>query len=354
MVPEYADTTDETQQVGAGSAVKIQLATEESEEIMWLTASQDLYVGTSSSEWIIAGTTTAVQTQAKIVSRFGSNRIQARMAGGGLYHVSPASRNIRQLTQSTPISMQAEHLIRKGVVQLDYQQAPELALWVVLEDGSLARCLMDSGSGMLAWDRITLQDGDLIESVAVVPWGDSDKVYMVVDRPVGATHHRFIEMLSDDKYLDSHIAGTGPTITTIVLPHLEGRVVTVRYKAGGKWYTTTRTVASFTITIPSSTEAYAGLPYEAVLKTHLVTSPDTEGLTKGIGRIFFRLYESDGFTVRHKASGPPAYVAVEGYSGSLYLSTDIPAGVDVSLRIESSDPVPVNIQSMIPEAEIGG
>ena len=351
MVPEYEETTETTQQIGAGSAIRITLATEEDERIMWIAGGQDLYVGTSSSEWVIAGSSNAVSARAVITSRYGSAEIQARMVGGGIYHVSQASRHIRQMGQGTTATMQAEHMVRPGVVQLDYQQTPDLCLWAVIKDGTAVRCLMDSGAGIMAWDRIQLQDGDIIESVAVVPWGDGDKVYLTVDRPIGATHYRFIERLSEYGYLDSSKSGSG---TTLSLPHLEGRIVTVRYKAGGVWYTVLRTVTSGTITIPSATEAVAGIPFPSVLETHFVTSADSEGLTKGIGRVFFRLYESDGFTVRHEDGGPPAYVEVEGYTGSVNISTDIPFGMDVSLRVESDDPVPVNIQSIVPEAEVGG
>jgi hypothetical protein len=367
MVPEFDDSEDTTQQVGAGSAVRLGLATEEDERIVWISAAQDLYVGTTSSEWVIPGTSNAVQARAIIASRYGSADIQSRYVGDGLMYVAPASRHIRQLSTGggAPLTLQAEHMVKVGITQLDFAQVPDMCLYAVLANGELARCLMEPSTGVIAWDRIKVRDGDSIESVAVVPGADRDYVYMVVKRTINGSAVRFIEVLQENEddspasqwYLDAAVSKSGAAFTTVTgLAHFNGQEVKVRYvPAAGGIAVATVTVSGGSVTIPSATYALVGLPYSAVLRTHLVNSADSEGLHKGIGRVFFRLYKSNGFMLRYDETSDPIPVDLpSGYTGAHYVTTDIPTMMDVGLRVESDDPVPVNIQSIVPEAEIGG
>jgi len=371
LVPEYVEVEDTTQQVGAGSAIRLRLATEEDERIVWIAASQDLYVGTVSSEWMIPGTSTAVQARAVMASRYGSASIQARFVGDGLLYVAPASRHIRQLSQglSQPITLQADHIVSPGIIQLDFQQTPEVAVYAALANGQLARCIMEPTASVMAWDRMVTRAGDAIESVAVIPGTTRDYVYVSVQRTIGGSVKRFIEVIQDNEddtvqnqwYLDSAVQKTAAAFTTVTgLWHLEGESVSIRYipsdPATGTEAVVTRVVTSGQVTIPSATHALAGLPYLARLKLNRIESTDTEGLEKGIGRVFFRLFRSSGFTMKHSdtAGAPSTPVVLSGYTGPLQVTTDIPSQIDAFIIIESSEPVPVGIQTIAPETEIGG
>lgn len=102
----------------------------------------DLYVGTSSTEWVVSGAD-ATKAKAAIASRYGSARIQARFIGASLLFVTPASRAIRQLGQSgPPITEQSDHMVRSGIVQMDFAQSPDMAIFAVAEkwtDGAMSR-----------------------------------------------------------------------------------------------------------------------------------------------------------------------------------------------------------------------
>lgn len=366
-VPEYAEGKKTTQQVGAGSAIRLKLATEEDESIQWIATSQDLYVGTTSSEWIIPGTSNATQARAIIASRYGSANIQARFVGEGLMYVTSSSRHIRQLStqMSQPLTMSAEHMIKHGVVQLDFQQSPDIALFTVLANGELARCLIEPAAQMMAWDRIRLRQGDAVESVAVVPGAARDLIYIVAKRIVGGQTRRFIEVLAENEddsiasqwYLDSAVEKSGTAFTTVTgLDHLNGEAVKVRYLAAGVPTTIDATVAGGSVTVPSTTYALVGLSYQAKLKTNWIDSVETVGLTKGIGRIFMRLFRSMGFTLKYSddAAAPSVPVVMTNYTGPKHITTDIPNLVDAALTIVSDAPDPVGIQSIVPEIEIGG
>jgi len=367
-VPEYTDVKRYTQQIGAANAVRLKLATEEDERILWIAAGQDLFIGTSSSEWAIPGTSNATQARAQIVSRYGSGDVQGRFVGAGIAYVSPSSRHVRQFGSGQTLTLQADHIVKPGVVQLDFQQVPDVALWCVLANGELVRCLIDGGTQTVAWSRVRMRAGDLVESVAVAPGADRDFVYVVVRRTINGATKRFIEVLRENEddtleaqwYLDAAVQKTGASFTTITgLTHLAGQAVKVRRG------TTLQdaTVEDVTVdgsgvaTISASTYALVGLPFTSRAITQRIEGPDSEGLSKQVGRVFFRLFRSNAFTIRHTTdlSAPSVPVSITPcYTGAYHVTAGMPSLEDMALVIDSDDPVPLGIQTIVPETTIGG
>ncbi len=368
-VPEYADTVKDTTQIGAGNAIRIILATEEDESILWMAGGQDLYVGTTCSEWVIAGQSNATQAKAQLVSRYGSANIQSRFVGEAIMFVTPASRHIRQLAVGggalqPPLTAQAEHLVKDGIVQFDFAQSPNISLFAVVSTGDAIRCLMEPSSGIMAWDRIRVRSGDAIESVCIVPGATRDMVYFVVKRTINSLTRRFIEVLQeneDDIFTNQWYLDAGASFSsggTLSVPWLANQLVTYRYSVGGVETIATGTVnASGQLTVPTADAVQVGLPFVSYLKTHRIEALETEGLTKGVGTVFFRLFRSYSFILRYSKDTtlPAMPVSLTGpYTGPLPVSTDIPMSIDAELVIESSDPVPVGIQTIVPNTEIGG
>jgi hypothetical protein len=443
--PEYETVTETTQQIGDSNAIQIRLATEENERILWIAAGKDLYIGTTSSEWAVPGGVTATSVQATIISRYGSADIQARMVGDSLLFVSPSSRHVRQMKTGDPVpplSIQAEHMIKDGIVQIDFQQSPDVCIYAVLSTGDMVRCIMEPTSGIFAWDRVRTKALDLIESVCVVPGSDEDLVYVCVKRIIGANTVRMIELFQENDdtdydeswYLDSALSATNATpFHAITLAHLPSVSVDIAYKSGtslafdtvttdangialiplsgstvypsisvtintptltGFSGLTTNALAGLAVrgtgipdgttissntatectmsgnasasgtvsveigTLVTTTFMIGGLPYTATLKTHRIESMETEGLTKAVGRLFFRLLNSYGFTIKYSSvSGTPQAVVIPTatpYTGPIHVTTDIPTLIDAEIIIESSDPVPVGIQIILPETVLGG
>lgn len=370
-VAEYADTENETQQIGAGNAIQIRLSTEEDESILWMAGGGDLYVGTSSTEWVVSGASDATKAKAAIASRYGSARVQARFIGASLLFVTPASRAIRQLGQSgPPITEQSDHMVRSGIVQMDFAQSPDMAIFAVLKNGQMVRCLEEPSMNVTAWDRIELRDGDAIESVAIIPNSDRDNVYIVARRVINGVPYRFIELFQENEddtiqnqwYLDAATATESAAPFSVIngLERFNGETVTVRYIPSGSTnaVVTTLAVATGSITIPPSTFALVGLPYSYRLVTNRIESSDTEGLVKAIGKVFFRLYRSFGFTLKYTDDQSKPFIKVDvpepTYSGPLEVTAAFPLETDASLIFESDDPVPIGIQTIVPEAQVGG
>lgn len=367
-VPDYTDVKRYTQQIGAANAVRLKLATEEDERILWIAAGQDLFIGTGSSEWAIPGTSNATQARAQIVSRYGSADIQGRFVGAGIAYVSPSSRHVRQFGSGQTLTLQADHIVKPGVVQLDFQQVPDVALWCVLANGELARCLIDDGTQTVAWSRVRMRSGDLAESVAVAPGADRDYVYVVVKRTINGATKRFIELfreneddtLSEQWYLDAAVEKTGASFTTVTgLTHLANQAVKVRRGTT----VADATVVDVTVdgtgvaTIPASTYALVGLPFASRAITQRIEGPETEGYSKQVGQVFLRLFRANSFTLRHSTDPAIPSVPVDlvpCFSGPFQVTAGLPAMVDSALVIDSDDPVPLGIQTIVPETTIGG
>lgn len=369
-ITEYADVVRTTQQIAAANAVRIRLATEENERIVWIACKDNIYVGTSSSEWVIAGATDATRIEAQLVSRYGSYNIQARFVADAVVYVSASSRHVRQLSaQGTSLTAWADHMIKAGVTQMDFQQAPEVALWCVLKDGTVARCLFELEQGATAWMRFEVRSGDLVESVCVVPGADRDEVYFVVKRTVNSAVVRFIEKLKENTdatyatqwYLDAAAYKGASSFTTFSgLTHLASQSITLRHGTSltdGVVETVIVSAGGVATLTTAATWCYAGLGYETRLRLPRIEFTETEGLKKAIGTVFFRLYRCANFTLRRSTdvSLPivPVVLGTDCYSGPFPLTTDFPTGTDADLVIDSNDPVPLGIQTIVPEIAVG-
>jgi hypothetical protein len=379
-VAEYEAGTETTQQVGPGSAIRIKLATEEDETIRWIAGKDNLMIGTSSSEWVIENANNALQVRATMVSRYGSAFIQARFVGSALLYVSSSAKNIRQIASDLqpPLTAQAEHMISGGVTQIDFQQAPNVCLYAVLVNGEIARCVFDQSLGVMAWDRIRLRTGDKVLSIAVMPGSDMDKVYIVTERTINSVVTRNIEYFKENDdllsttrwYLDLAVQKSASAFTTVSgLTHLASQActylayVTQKTVAGvvvaAHWHLDTTTPSAGGVaTVEEATYAIVGLGYSSRLKTMRIDNAGSEGLQKQIGNVFFRLKDSASFDVSWGA------LAVQGtdaiipgtdptYSGPLQITTDAASTYDAELIIDSNDPVPCGIQTIVPVIEVG-
>ncbi len=369
-VSEYDTVEQITQQVGPGSAVRLKLRTEEDETIRWIAGRDTLNVGTSSSEWSIDSAHDATRSRAILISRYGSTKIQARMIGNSLVYVSASSRHVRQLGDiiMPPLTAQAEHMVKDGITQIDFQQAPDVCLYAVLTTGDMVRCLIDPTLGVMAWDRIRLKTGDKIISVAVVPASDKDRVYIVTERVVNSVTKRYIELFQENTdlittsrwYLDLAVEKTGAAFTSVTgITHLASQECSYRcLLATGVWSTGLTTPnGSGEATVPSSTYALIGLGYSSRLKTQRLDSRETEGLKKALGSIFLRLRNCAAFTLGWGAlSGQTAAVTIPDadiiYTGGKEVTTDSLNADGVEIIIDSNDPVPCGIQTIVPIIDI--
>lgn len=84
----------------------------------------------------------------------------------------------------------------------DFAQIPHSIGWAVRSDGALLGLTYLREHEIAGWHRHDTGDGDLFEDVVVVPEGDEDAVYCIVQRQIGAGTKRYVERFSARRISD--------------------------------------------------------------------------------------------------------------------------------------------------------
>lgn len=229
--------------VDVGSAV-VALAGPHREEIRSLLALERLLIFTDGGVWALgdATVTGAGVNPVRLVSSIGSSWLTPIALPGGVLYVTRQGSQIRNLAYSEErggyasgdMTFFAQHLFEgKTIVSWAYAENPWGVLWVVLSDGTLLSLTYAQDLGILGWAR---HDTDgIVKDVCVVPEGNEDAVYLVVERAVtstGGTRETYLERMAsrvvDDPVeavcLDcSSFFPAGPYTTLVGLRQLRGR-----------------------------------------------------------------------------------------------------------------------------------
>jgi hypothetical protein len=209
-IPFYVKSIIEDRHPTAEDGFTFEIASDMSDAIRWVAQSKSLLVGTETGEWVIPAEATAVNIQAILNSRYGSDSIQATAVGDALcffqsgkkslveYYIPQQDTNFR----ANNLAMLSRNMLRESPAKdFDFVSAPCAKILVCREDGVVATLLYERGSGTFAWGRVVT--AGRILSLATLP-GESgfDDVYLVVER--NGAH--FLERLDEEApaYLDSH------------------------------------------------------------------------------------------------------------------------------------------------------
>jgi len=200
-----------------GDGIAATLATEQSNDIKWLTSGQGLAAGTFGGEFIIsAGVSGESLTPANLNTArqtgWGSESIQPRKIGNYVYYVQRPGRKVRELYyywdldsyKSVDVTVLSEHITESGIKQMTFQQNPYNILYAVLNNGKIACMTREIDQQVLAWTPQETPGADgLYESVASIPQADDvyDQVWYVANRTIDGSTVRYIE------YFDSPIIG---------------------------------------------------------------------------------------------------------------------------------------------------
>lgn len=271
---------------GDNSAWEFTLATREFEEARWIVPLEFLVIGTSESEWVMAGSSsggsiTGTSVFARAKAQRPCARIQPIVVGNGIVYIQDGAQVVRYfkptrdlLTEADPavfggleLSVFSQHLLEGySIVDMAYAQSPDSTLWIVRSDGALLSLTFIPEHGVWGWARHD-SGGDAFEAVTVIPDGTRDVPFFVVKRSINGTTKRYVEMLATRSpasvsvgvFLDcskTQTIAAGNTVSG--LTHLEGRTVGVL--ADGT-YRGTYTVSSGAVTFtgPAATTVTVGL-----------------------------------------------------------------------------------------------
>jgi hypothetical protein len=100
--------------------------------------------------------------------------------------------------QSADVTTLANTITESGIASMAFQQEPEPIVWIALNSGRLVSVTLDRTLEVIAWsDHET--DG-AVESVAVLPSGSEEQVWMIVRRSVNGAFVRYVERMKSSWY----------------------------------------------------------------------------------------------------------------------------------------------------------
>ena len=198
----------------ADCSLFFELASDQNDAIKFLSSNKFLAVGTESSIWSIDPGISALNINAQMQGRYGSDDLQGQAVETATVYFAQGLKGIREFYydgeskafRTNNIALLADHILRESrAIDFDYMTNPYSRLLIVREDGSLAVMLYDKTNGIMAWSRCILGKG-LIRNCAVTRGTDeNDLVFLVVQEGTGNSARYFLEVLDlgVTVYLDS-------------------------------------------------------------------------------------------------------------------------------------------------------
>lgn len=245
-ISDAYDSFDETFEGDAGPIVRA-IAIGGRNQARWGLSASTLFVGcdarvaqimASSLGEIITPDNTGVKRAgqvgvAKIAPAFvGVDRaLFVERAGTSIYELSYSAEDAQYL--STEFSKLTTDILASGVEGMAVQIRPDQRIWMPTTDGDCVLCLFEPVHKVAAFVPIALSEGDVIESVCVVPAEEQDRVFASIRRSVNGSTVRYVERLALDreampatlcKCVDSFVTFSAAQLVT-GLTHLVGRTV---------------------------------------------------------------------------------------------------------------------------------
>jgi hypothetical protein len=367
-------------------AINLTILSNQYNGIKWLYPLDDLIIGTQNTVHIIgANTTQRVFGPTNVRSRSeagrGSLPIPVVQVDNSLLFIQRSGTNVLSLAfdinfnkyNTKDISLISEHLFKQGVRQIVYQERPDNILWVVRDDGALIGLTLNEGQEVRGWHHHSIGGGGVVESASVIPSpdGDSDDLWIVVNRTIQGQTKRYIEYVgqyfdstdtSDANFLDSSITYDGSSTTSITgLDHLEGDIVDVLVDGATH---PSKTVSSGSITLDrAGSKVVVGYGYQSTLTTNSFETGATKGTavnkTKRINRVGIRFLQTVGAKVgrdennlttlsfRFGSDNMDSPVPVFSETKDVTLNSSY--GSTAKVTIVQDQPLPMTILSITPE-----
>lgn len=187
-------------------ALNLPLASNEANEINWLSSGKSMVAGTYGGAFIInSGSGTAAITPSNVQASeqigFGSTNTAPKRIGNFLYYVQKFGKKIRELFyvwdldtyKAVDRTILSPHILGEGVKEMDVMLNPEPILFCVLTNGTLATLTREQDQDVTAWSRQTT-DGTYT-SIAIIPGqtNNYDEAWVIVERWINGVQKKYIE-----------------------------------------------------------------------------------------------------------------------------------------------------------------
>lgn len=367
----------------AADRIRIDLTGQSLNTIKGLIQIRELLLFTASGEFSVTGPDGTLTADNPIQTQYGysgSTALQPLVVEDTALFVDRTGRNVRDLRYAfeqdgysgNDLTIFASHFFEgKRFVAWDFAKNPYSIVWAATDDGALYSLTYKREHQVWAWTEHDV--GGAVESLAVVPEGNTDALYLVVNRTINGATKRYVERmaerqiatLDDAFFVDSGVRYTGAATTTITgLAHLEGEAVVAL--ADGD-VVQGLTVSGGQITLPkAAANVVVGLPYTSQIET-LPPAVDVRGIGNARGRphrvsnVRVQLEKTRGIriggagrkTTEIQQTGPDLAEAISTFTGMVTLNIPPDWNTDGTVYIEQTYPLPMTILGISPELSIG-
>tara|TARA_R100001460_G_scaffold58755_1_gene98568 strand:+ start:16 stop:1905 length:1890 start_codon:yes stop_codon:yes gene_type:complete len=374
----------------ADDALIYTIASNQVNNIRYLSATRVLTIGTSGGEYVLTttndGPITPTTTQIRKYSNYGSANTEPVQVADVTLFLQRGNRKVREFKyigevntagyQAPDLTVLAEHITEGGLESFAYQQEPENIVWAIRSDGALIGLTYRREEQVVAWHKHVIGGSfsggqAVVESIATLPTDTgNDELYMIVKRTINSVTRRYVERMKDFDFgstttaaffVDSGLSYSGGAVSGFsTLYHLEGETVSVL--ANGASHAN-KTVSSASITLDfSATSAAIGYGYTSNMQTLRIESGSSDGTSQGkpkrIHGITVRLFETVGVEVGNDSSEMDRIffrdssmdmdAAVPLFSGDK--DVEFPGGFDDDDRIylQQTQPLPLTVLALYP------
>lgn len=307
----------------ADSGLRFTLAATQSNPVQWMAPTNNgLIIGTAAEEWLLkaTGSEEAIapnNLEVKLQSRYGSAHIQPVGVNEVTLFVQRSRERLREYVFSfesdgyvaPDMTLLAEHITRSGIVQMAFQQQPDVVVWFVTGRGELVGMTYERAQNVVAWHRHPTNG--TVESAATVYSDEgADEVWVVTRRSINGTIRRFVERFdmtvvrqqwgdpSKLCYLDCAkvITSDDPVTTVSGLSHLNGEAVSILVDGSVRQ---SKVVASGQVTFDlAGRDVIVGLPFTSLIQPSKREVGMKGGTAQGrfhrVDRLAVRVFESSG------------------------------------------------------------
>ena len=375
--------------ITASSALTFTLDSDTLDQIKWIAESKKLTMGTSAGVYMLYGSeTNLVVTPYRFTinreSSFSATDTPPVVVSNALMYAQIGGKDVQQLLFegqqgqwfNSKISIKGYDIIKSSEIKkMVWQERPNNVIWMMMDDGRLLSLSYDRQTAFQAWSEHVISGTEAkVTDIEMIATSTHDQVWLKVERKIGDVLKYYMETMARFPtegalernslvFLDSSITTTQSGGTVSGLTHLEGESVSIYYDG---MQHINKTVASGSITLDNTagTDVVVGLAYNGELETLEPTAPENQySYSKQVKNISLLIEESLGIEVEYgdlseeilfRTSGDAMGRKIDLFSGKRKLSLSGMAWDDFLIKVVSTGPFPMQINSIVLETETGG